>query len=1369
MCTIQPLLRSLTFLALSLAMCPAVLDAQTPRSESLTIADGLSQGMIYEILQTQDGFLWFATKDGLNRYDGYHFEIYTNDPFNPFSIAGNEVNRLLEDSQGNLWMSIVGRGLDMLERNTGKFLHLTEYNGISLKSSINKVVEAPDGSIWAATNDGIMEVRLNAQKIDTKTPDLRNSAKINFYTKKTPQGNEAFTTIAPISNEVFAVASLNEQTYLFNPAENQFKPILQGKPDLFVNKATKQVWAIMQGRMFAIKKDGAHEIKGLTHIPLLIFQSGSNDLLWAGTDGKTTNIYTMPEAEIITTGSVAKAKLLFRQDKQTPSAGIDRGRNLWVGSGGYGLQKVKLNQQPFQHFMKGNSVRWIFGGDGIYIRFNPSHIDKLDEATDRTHIENWLPPSVSQIYQTKDNVTYVVGGDPNNNWLLTRKNGVVEKQIINIYSEATTPLVERPNGDIWIGGAGALVLGVQNSTKKQGYLDFSNELGNTAVITAMHLDGEKNLWIGSTNGMVSIQPDEIGTADFWNQSAPQNPNKLAKVFQNDAKNPSSLRYNYVTSICDDPAQPERYLWVGTKGGGLGKLDKSTGKFQHFTSQNSGLPNDVVYGILPDEQGNLWMSTNRGLSRLTAKGLVFQNFRESDGLQSDEFNTGAFAKTLDGRLLFGGVNGLTVFRPSEIHDRKSSAPVCLTGLKINNLPVDYSKKDSPIKGPINRTKQITLDHTQNLVTLEFALMDFSTPQENRYRYRLHGVDPNWVEAGTNHVANYAQLRPGSYLFEVVGSIGGNEWSKPASIRITILPPWWATWWAYAAYALLALGAAFGVFYFFKKRLLLQNALKLEHEEATRLKELDSFKSRLFTNLTHEFRTPLTVILGMTQQLGAGEKDMTKIASGLKLIENNGKSLLRLINQLLDLSKLENNAFQLNLQLGDIVPYLRYVTESFQTYANSKNLSLRFFTTLEKLEMDFDPEQVKQVLTNLISNGVKFTPEGGEVKVNLGMRDEGRGTSTTAGSSLIPHSSSLVIAVSDTGIGIGEKDLPHVFDRFFQVDSTTTRAGEGTGIGLAHTQELVKIMGGSIAVESQLGKGTSFKVTLPITQVAPKNDRAETIEPFLTAQVIGSVLTEEKKASLNDAPTILIVEDNPDVVHYLRSCLEDIYQLEVAYNGKIGIEKALELIPDLIISDVMMPEKDGYQVCDALKNDVRTSHIPIILLTAKADAASKMAGLRRGADAYLSKPFDLEELLVRVSVSLDNQRRIASYFSQNLPIGKTANMADPALSEAVQVEDAFVKKVNEIIEANYTDEDFALPQLCQKIGMSRSQLFRKMKAVMDTAPSDLIRSFRLNKAKTLLENEGLTVAEAAYRVGFKDPSYFSKLFQEEFGFQPSATHK
>ena len=796
------------------------------------------------------------------------------------------------------------------------------------------------------------------------------------------------------------------------------------------------------------------------------------------------------------------------------------------------------------------------------------------------------------------------------------------------------------------------------------------------------------------------------------------------------------------------------IWLATDVGLL-KYDLQKKQAKRFTTED-GLTHDFVCGMLPEGDSCLWLSTNHGLSRFHKASQTFISFYEEDGLSHNEFNRKSYFKASDGRMYFGGLRGISAFYPHELmgnlRRQNAKARVVLSSFEY----VD-EQQDSTIR-QLDFTVEPTIHiyHWHRSFSFEYVLTDFSNPTEVNYSYQMEGYEDVWSTPSKFNFTRFSSLPSGEYAFRVKAKDSHGLWHpNQLDVKIIVHPPWWATWWAYFGYALLIASIGYTIFYYSKKRWQLQNDLRLEQAEASRLKELDSFKSQLYTNLTHEFRTPLTVILGMTNQI-KNQPDKY-LESGTHLIETNGKNLLRLINQLLDLSKLENKSFQLNLQQGDIIPYLRYITESFRTFANSKNLSLRFFTTLEQLEMDFDPEQIKQIMTNLISNAVKFTPSGGEVIVKAGKTEN----------------TQLEMVFTDTGIGISKDNLPHIFDRFYQVDGSQTRQGEGTGIGLAHTQELVKLMCGKITATSTLKKGTSFKILLPITNKAKRTLKtADTLSQNINTISNARDLTDQTQSSKVKTltlPSLLIVEDNPDVVVYLKSCLEGLYQLEVAYNGKIGIEKALEHIPDLIISDVMMPEKDGFEVCDTLKNDERTSHIPLVLLTAKADAASRITGLRRGADTYLAKPFDKEELLVWLEKLLERQQRMAAYFSQKLRGEEQKTSTDATIQEAIEVENEFIQKVRQVVAGHYSDESFGLPQLCQKIGMSRSQLFRKMKALINQSPSEFIRTYRLNQAKILLETTDLNVSEVAYKVGYKDLPHFSKSFQEAFGVTPSATNK
>ncbi|MEL6357136.1 MAG: ATP-binding protein, partial [Bacteroidota bacterium] len=684
-----------------------------------------------------------------------------------------------------------------------------------------------------------------------------------------------------------------------------------------------------------------------------------------------------------------------------------------------------------------------------------------------------------------------------------------------------------------------------------------------------------------------------------------------------------------------------------------------------------------YGNCISQQNELWLANGTGIARL---------------------DLNAFYASYDEQLIPQlYLNGFTV------NEAQFSALGQLVGrasVELAPSAIEYTEMEPFHHYP----QQLEVPHRTNHFTFDFVAIDWSAPHKVRYQYKLDGLEEEWSQPKAENRVDYRSIPFGKYTFKVRAAGRNGVWSEPVAYAFTIRPPWWHSWWAYVIYALILADFVYLGYRALRKRFLLKSALQHEQAEALRLRELDGFKSRLYTSLTHEFRTPLTVILGMIRQIRNAPGEYLK--EGTFLIEKNGENLLRLINQMLDLSKLENNAFVLHPEQGDIVPYLRYLVESFHSYANGNNLALRFSTTLETLVLDYDPEQIKQVATNLISNAIKFTPSGGEVLVSLKAESE-----------------EWLFSVTDTGIGIAEQDLPRVFDRFFQVDGTTVRTGEGTGIGLSHTRELVKLMGGDITATSELDKGTCFTVRLPIS-----NEAELVINPMHLVPVTygrGSASELKGAAPKNDLtrkelPQLLIIEDNPDVVIYLKSCLKDDYQLDVAYNGLIGIEKALDNVPDIILSDVMMPGKDGFEVCDVLKNDERTSHIPLILLTAKADASSRIAGLKRGADAYLAKPFNREELSVRLAALLERQKRLVAHFSQTAG-GKSDEAMPKVIEEAIQIEDAFITKVRQIVAENFADDGFALPQLCEKIGMSRSQLFRKMKALIATTPSAFIRQY------------------------------------------------
>lgn len=611
-----------------------------------------------------------------------------------------------------------------------------------------------------------------------------------------------------------------------------------------------------------------------------------------------------------------------------------------------------------------------------------------------------------------------------------------------------------------------------------------------------------------------------------------------------------------------------------------------------------------------------------------------------------------------------------------------------------------------------------------------------------------------------------LKPGKYTLwltidptNVVEEINeDNNIRLYGNIEITI--PLYKQWWAKLIYVILTAIALWGLYLFLKRRIELSRALRKERKERERMQELDRVKSQLFTNITHEFRTPLTVILGMTDQVRQQYRrhERQGVESNLSMIERNGKNLLTLINQMLDLAKLESDTILLQPILGDVVDYTRYIFESLHSYAEMKGIHTRFLTDLDHLDMDYDPKRLQQIIYNLISNAIKFTPNEGYVEIELkklpAQKEIGDGKEDI-----------LQIAVSDTGIGIPASKLPFIFDRFYQVDDTHTKKVAGSGIGLALAQELTKLMNGKITVESEEGKGSTFYVNLPIRQEAERVEIKPAIENFIPEIVEGNVEVTSpiESKTEEERPVVLVIEDNADVRQYIRACLQEKYQVEVAVNGQVGVDKAIELIPDVIVSDVMMPEKDGFEVCDILKQDERTSHIPFILLTAKAAVEDRLAGLKRGADAYLTKPFNREELLIRIDQLLKLRKRLQLRYAQmTLP-------ATPAIDEAIKVEDAFLLKIQALIKENLSDTEYGIEQVCDALALSRSQLHRKLKALTDRSSSHYIRSIRLQKGKELLLTTDLSMSEVAYDVGFSDPNYFSRAFLKEFGQRPTELKK
>ena len=1330
-------------IVLFLLLCNAPLHSQVKLNyQQLTTADGLSQGLIFDIIQSRDGFIWIGTKDGLNRYDGARFKVFSPDPFDPFSIAEGYVNALYEDSRGWIWIHFLN-GTDVLDPQSGRFFHLMKDGKPVVASLFSLVEDQNDGTIWCLSG-GDRLLKFNIQKDMQEKAFQAGNANIEPPCKTFPL--PAFKD--EFGKPIQAISLLFTKNYkplvattrgLWRLNQGSEKMDLIGYATLSINRLIQdtdgKIWmdvydtnpANRNGSQIIIWDEQAGMQQGQI-MPGAYFAWWPFDgVLWFIQDNTLKRFQPQrylnkepadiqwPLETFCSQNELDCIKSLF----------IDRSGMLWVGTEGFGIFKINTQNPTFRSYLPNTSQRKIFETpEGKFLTsaepgklYHSVYFDQSTPDQSLSSLHHIYTPPLTVLYD-QDGNCWSYAADS----LLYRRDART-KALQRFPLKGRGLCLDAKNKLLSVSEAGLHML--DPATGQTRLFAFKTPLLQRSEFSHfIWKDAEAAVWIFGFEGLVKAIPSDAGYQ--------------FEYFVNNPKDRTSLSSNTVLSAADDPLEPNRYLWLGTNAG-LNRLDKKTGKFKQY-SIAQGLPDNVVYGVLAENTPKdsakprfIWLSTNKGLCRFDVRAETTKRFTVADGLQDNEFNSSSYLKTRNGTLIFGGIKGLTVFHPDSLRFNPFVPQTRIVGLHVNNQPFNISGQSS-----------ITLTHDQNLLTFDFASLEFTNPAQNLYRYQLVGVDKDWVPLGNKNNIQFANLAPGTYTFKVLGSNNAGIWSaQPAELRFTIRPPWWTSWWAWLLYlGILAAGAWQYYLYLLNRR--------LSEQEKLRLKELDDFKTRFFTNITHEFRTPLTVMLGMSEQLAKDETDDPR-RNKLGLIKRSGENLLRLINQILDLAKLESNTLKMNYIQGDVLTFIQYVTESLHSLANAQNLMLRVESDQSKIVIDYDPERFLQVIHNLLSNAIKFTPSGGKVVIRAGV--------DLAGFKNLPR---LNISVTDSGAGIPPEELPHLFERFFQARNQEHAKAGGTGIGLSLTRELVKAMGGEISVESTPGVGSTFLVRLPITNnsaLAPSgpNFKLEAWKPSPVKPPI-TRHAEPMQSHPITAPTVLLVEDNPDVVEYLSACLQEHYHLDFAYNGQAGIDLALENVPDLIVSDVMMPYKDGFEVLENLKNDERTSHIPIVLLTAKADIQSRLTGLRKGADAYLSKPFNQEELLVILENLLESRRKLQAKYQQNVLSTTVPTVEEP------DPEDSFLQKVRAVVEKNLSDADFEMPQLERALAMSRSQIFRKIKALTGKSPSLFIRSIRLHHGKQMLLNTTRTVSEIAYEVGFSSLNYFSDAFFEEFGERP-----
>ncbi|HMK04769.1 MAG TPA: ATP-binding protein [Ferruginibacter sp.] len=1277
------------------------------------VEEGLPQSFITGITQDEDGFIWFGTLDGLCRFDGRTFKTIKFRPTDSTGLAANTINSLSLAAHNTLRVYYNSPfEADNFNMRTFKASHNTILAGIAnipnvswaywgrnqVPAGLQFIMNNHKGVGWIEPATGKVMYANRANGLlqqDTVNAVIQSADGRLFLVSEdgvqvSDTGRKTFTCIRFDTHVKNAATPTNIMGYLENyPAHfvtpNKLVVLTENNIVLLdINKKTSAMPYIPQSKYI----DPTYNLRlqvdaqGLPYFTnhgriFRLEKDGQAKLLWENTGNPKLHITAM-----------------F----------IDRSNVLWVSVDAQGLLKIDLQPSLFQFYThKSTFIKDVL---------------QLEGGKPLRFPKDWNPSSyyIRQVRDSKGQLYIASNWAQQNEVFLLNQQGIQALPVLT-GSSGYSALVNMPGNIITaFNPKEATWYSWKNTRSLPTKIPLDDAtMKDVEIADAAYIGGYT--WI-STYAHGLLQYSDNKRINHFN-------GKISNGFM-----PATL-----TEICVDQLDSSQF-WIGSRGGGLILWDVKKG-LQQVYSTDDGLPNNTVYCILPDKLGNIWCSTNKGIFRLNVKTRQVTSFEKSDGLSDNEFNRAHKFAFADGRLCFGGLDGYTIFNPADFDEagKKQQVQVMLTGLQINNQPQNLDIPESIIKESLSTLTSIDLSHNNNYLRFEFAAMLFNQPQKTKYRYRLDGVDKNWVENGTNNIAAYPALPPGKYLLHINASGTNGTWSYiEKTISIHIHPPFWATWWAYCIYILIAIGLIRWYLVFRERRLKAAQELAFEKREAFRLKEVDELKDRFFSNITHEFRTPLTLIITPLEKLEQDPSLSAVAISTVRTAQRNSKQLLRLINEFLDFSKLNDGQLKLKLSAGDLELFTADCMRSFEAAAKDKNITLSFSANGIEGYYLFDEDKWGKIISNLLSNALKFTPTGGMVSVSLFSSPD----------------NTIQLEVTDNGPGIPADQQKKIFDRFYQVDDSAIRTYGGTGIGLSLVKELTELMQGSIELDSKPGGLTVFSVSIPMKKLHPAEIVPAT-DPIIDKKKI--VTSDEQ-----DLPLLLIAEDNDELRSFLTETMRKHYRVLEAADGLKAQEVILQELPDIVISDVMMPGQDGFDLCRICKADNRTAHVGFILLTSKAAHDARLKGLGTGADDYITKPFNLQELELRIANLLQLQQKQRAWLQAKL-------ISSSPPDQLPEITDPFLVALYGEMDAKLDDPQLGVDHLCKTMAMSRSTLNRKLKSLLDMSPNDLIRQYRLQTASRLISS-GQDISTVAYRVGFSSPSYFSQCFKEQYGITPSA---
>ncbi len=1342
--------------------------------KTLTLDDGLCSDEVKQIYKDNDGFIWIATNNGLSLYDGHSFTTFKSNLHNWDLLSCNDITCIIDDNDDNLWIGTID-GLNVLDKATGSFRKI---NSQAFKNNpIAQILPASDGSIMIATDRGLVIYHPDKDSCTVVTRQSTGDIMPQTAIKSLLEDDKKNIWIGTWNEGLFRIDAKTGK-YISYPKMNK-----QNSAHYIYQDSSGNIWIGTWGY-------GLHKLKNPYDMDKLSWET------YASTSHNSNNslidntIYTITEGpwkNSIWVGTPVGISVLdkntgeiltnFYPDKSTNSISggevnsilTDDNGSLWIGMLGSGIDVFNfIPPQDFytnslndiQKRLQSNSVRSILidKNDNMWLGIGSQHLVQINKKTGHWKCDDEIPGFASTRGYTVMAITQsrITG----NIWIGTYDGGLMvydpSTQTVNCYKQENTQwmpgnriyaITEDHRGQMWIGtqyGFGMY------SPSGGSYAKFYNIKAGKLNINEIPVNSiveDKNgvKWIGTrTSGIIRLE-GEGGEASEYS----------IKTYA-----PDNGRLNAINAISLLIDAKDR-IWAGTQGGGLSLYDPQKDTFVSKHAEWE-LPGDDIYSMLADKNGNLWMATNSGLVNLIFTDgeptkPIYRLYTVANGLQSNIFNTNVAFKKADGEMFFGGHHGYNSFYPEKIKTADFDAPIAITDILIHGkswMTLDASDRAKISNETPNFTKQITLDYKQNNFSIEFAALDYKSPEQNRYSYMLKGYSDEWRYVDEKHrYAQYNNLAPGTYEFVLRATNSSGKWiDRPQTLKIKILPPPWLSWWAYSIYAVLLLALIILGYRFAKKKIRLYNERELEKFISDKAEEMNHAKLQFFTNITHELLTPLTIISASIEELKA---NAPQYKDTYKAMLVNTNRLIRLIQQILEFRKAETGNLKLKVSQGDLAAFVRNCTNSFKPLMKKKDIHFSVECNPEPLHAYFDSDKIDKILYNLLSNASKYNKEGGNVWITL---------------TLSANKKNAILSVKDDGEGMTAEAQKTLFQRFYEGDYRKYNTS-GTGIGLSLARDLVQLHQGTIEGHSEPGKGMEFVIKIPINREAYSEDCIDDSRdqlPIVQREIIvddnDSNIPQPKepaKESKRNAKeyTLLLVEDNSDLLQVMARLLSHEYNVMAAHNGKEAIDIISNNDIHLIISDIMMPDTDGLQFCKYIKSHLETSHIPVILLTAKDREEDRIEAYQSGADAYIKKPFNLSLLQARITNLLKTHERANKDFKKQL-------VFDVNELNYTSIDEEFLKKAISIVQEHLSDPDYDQSRFVEDMGTSKSTLFRKLKSLTGLSYSSFVRNIRIKAACQIMEEKRhIRISELAYAIGFNDPKYFSTCFKKEFGIHPS----